>query len=267
MGALIILHGLFLLHCNTQTTPIGSLVPQTCEILAIQDNQHVYQALGGDGKRQTLPNVTFLNAWPKVLGTKNPDGTGKTLDERVLLLTQGVATVIPNVATTRIVVPMPDDIWAANVVCLYQKDLLQATSPTVVRSKVDKSDKSIRLAETIILSYRDADSFTLTDGANFKISSKPIGTYNVLALFSWPAMSDCSAQIPAHPSLNQMIDIGNGAHHHPSIRTMGFTPAPGHNTKDDDAVKDFKLPDAFLRPECIFRTATQTGCAPEVIVE
>jgi hypothetical protein len=271
MGALIILHGLFLLHCNTRPTPVGSLVPQTCEVLAIQDSIHSYQALGdGDPLPQSFPDVNYLNAWPMVSGVsgmRNPDQNG--LAQRVLVLTQGLANVVPNVATTRIVVPMPDDILGANIVWLNRADLLQRTPPNVVRTKTPFTDGSIRVAQTIILRYRNAGPFTLADGANFTVFSKLIGSYNVLALFAWPARTttDCSVVLP-HQPMNPLIDIGNGAN--PAIKMMGVQVVIGHPLDDDSEMASFNLPPGFLKPPCIKepgRTGSQTGCAPEVIVE
>jgi hypothetical protein len=266
MGALIIIHGLFLIHCNSQmVASTDGLPPQMCEILAIQNSLHEYEALGANSY-QTLPDETSLQVTLATTGSKNPNRNG--LSQRVLLLNQMTDHVLAG-ATTRIVTPIPDDIYAANAVYPKLSDLLNGTSPNVVSSPT-VGNGLVRISETTVLSYQNAGAFTLTDGQGFTVNSQAFGSYNAIALFAWPASMTSTANCNEpfdHPAMNSLIDIGGGQH--PNIKFLQLV-LTDYGTMDDSPVSNWGLSDQFLRPPCIHpitKTAVKTGCSSEVLVD
>jgi hypothetical protein len=275
MGALIILHGLFLLHCNAGTVVKGSLQPQTCEILTADTPGHLYRV--GANKLVELPFSLNLTVTLEPSSNKDPDTSG--LDSRMMVLDSSVVKVVnvmPHLATLKIIVPMPDNIYGANVLRVFREDLLHGTDSTALRSQAG-SDNRIALAESIVLSYNSGQAFSLQDGgiAVPGAGSAPVGKNQVLAFFAWPAMQGMSCtQTMNHAPLNQLLQV-NGQP--PSFLLMGLG-ATG--SLDDPDVSAFKLPASILRPPCVkgpmvrakdgtFHpyTATQTGCGLEIVIE
>jgi hypothetical protein len=268
MGALIILHGLFLLHCNETSKPVGGLNPQYCEILTADAGSHVYRVGGGPSFVELPPS---LNLTVTLSPTSGKDPDTNSLDARMFVLDSSVVTVISGNAGTRIVVPMPDNLYAANVRRVFREDVLNNTDPNALRSQPDSNGR-IALAETVILSYNSGAPFNLMNGNAQVTASAAVGSNNVMAFFAWPVASGMNcATANAHKPLNQLLQVGGQP---PSFMLMGLGAL---YSLDDPAVSGFKLPAYLLRPPCItdtskareprLVTATQTGCGPEVDIE
>src|ERR1035438_9620997 len=60
MGALIVLHGLFLLHCNETSKRVGKLNPQYCEILTADMGSHVFRVGGGPNFVELPPSLNLM---------------------------------------------------------------------------------------------------------------------------------------------------------------------------------------------------------------
>jgi hypothetical protein len=271
MGALIILHGLFLLHCNETSKPVGKLDPQYCEILTADVGSHAYRVGGGPNFVELPPSLNLTVTMNPTAG-KDPDADG--LDSRMFVLDSSVVTVNSGNAGTRIVVPMPDNLYAANVRRVFREDVLGNTDSNALRSQPDSSGR-IALAETVILSYNSGTHFNLMDGNTQVTSSAVAVTNHVMAFFAWPVAQGMNcATTNAHKPLNQLLQVGGQP---PSLTMMGLG---AQYSLDDREVSAFKLPAYLLRPPCItdtsnardanrphLMTATQTGCGPQVDIE
>jgi hypothetical protein len=272
MGALIILHGLFLLHCNETTATVGTLKPQYCEILTADTASHAYRVGGGPNFVELPPSVGLSVTLNPTAG-KDPDTD--RLDARMFVLDSSVVSVDSSKAGTRIVVPMPDNLYGANVRRVFREDVLGNTDSNALRSQPD-ADNRIALAETVILSYDSGAPFYLMDGGNQVASSATVGRNNVMSFFAWPVASGMSCSTPnMHKPLNQLLLVNKQP---PSFSMMGLGAV---YSLDDPMVSAFKLPAYLLRPPCVsdttterghdgvrrLRTATQTGCGPGVDIE
>jgi hypothetical protein len=267
MGALIILHGLFLLHCNTTTKAVNGLDPQTCEILSADADGHAYRV----GANKLVPLKFSAN-----LTVNLPDSTNKDpsagLESKMMVLNREVVTVATD-AKLRIVLPLPDNIYGANVLKVLRNEVLTTTDPTALLSPDDGHGR-IALAESIVLSYTKGAPFGLYDSgkAVAGAGSATIGGNNVLAFFAWPAQSGMNCATPMnHAPLNNLLQVGGKP---TAFQLMGLV---GPDLVDDPHVSGFSLPPSILRPPCVKdssailsngghdgRTATQTGCGPMV---
>jgi hypothetical protein len=207
------------------------------------------------------------------------------LDKRVLVLNQKYAKIDRQPASTRIVIPMPDDIWAANRIRGSLAAVLNGTPGAVIRDQAD-AEGYIPLAESLVLSYNNSPGFTLTDGGSFNLGSGVSGGLNVMALFAWPVSLDqnnCNSAVVDHPLMNALIDLPDGSS--PTIKSLNVPTKPAANL-DDQA---FGVDASFLRPLCVapdsstsnakpkvapgdrgtvhIFTASHTGCALEVFIE
>jgi hypothetical protein len=270
MGALIILHGLFLLHCNTTTKAVGSLQPQYCEILSSERLEHNYRVGATATSLVPLPFSTNLTVNLPTSTNKNPDTNG--LDTRMMVFDSSVVTVLSDLATMRIVVPMPDNLYGANVARVLRDEVLTTTDPTALRSPAGNGNR-MSLAESVILSYNAGSAFSLYDGATHVAGadSATIGNYQVLAFFAWPAVANMNCAAPmTHQPLNDLLRVQGQP---TAFQLMGLVPS---SWVDDPEVAGFGIPQPILRPPCIQgssvknakdkvnKTATQTGCGPGV---
>jgi hypothetical protein len=193
----------------------------------------------------------------------------------MFVLDNSVVTVNSGNSGMRIVVPMPDNLYGANVRRVFREDVLNKTDSNALRSQADSASR-IALAETVILSYNSGAPFDLMDGGIKVTSSAAVGTNQVMAFFAWPVAQGMNcATINIHKPLNQLLLV-NGQP--PSFVMMGLGAL---YALDDPSVSTFKLPAYLLRPPCItetssaqgsdgkprLMTATQTGCGPEVHIE
>jgi hypothetical protein len=204
----------------------------------------------------------------------------------VLVLNQNYDKVDRQPASTRILIPMPDDIWAANRVRGSLTAVLNGTAASVIRNHAD-TDGYIPLAESLVLSYSSSSSaFTLTDGGKFNLVSALSGGLGLIALFAWPVSLDqnnCNSAPIDHPLMNALIDLPNGSN--PTLKSLGI-PVLSATKMDDQA---FGVDAGFLRPICVtpdssktnakarvpvrergevhIFTASHTGCALEVFIE
>jgi hypothetical protein len=279
MGALIILHGLFLLHCNAGTKPIDSppphvvsLQPQFCEILTADTPGHSYRV-----GATTLVGLPFSTSLSVTLKSPHTGGPGPSdLDSRLMVLDSSVK-IISGDATMRIIVPMPDNIYGANVRRVLRDDVLNGTDSSALRSQAG-SDNRFALAESIVLSYNSAKAFSLQDAGQDVPGARSEPTKDqknqVLAFFAWPVMQGMPCT-PAmnHVPLNQLLLVNGKA---PTFQLMGLVANRG---LDDSEVSAFGLTNPVLRPPCVDHTVrakhrkgriftgSQTGCGPEVVIE
>jgi hypothetical protein len=283
MGALIILHGLFVLHCNAGSKPIDSppphvvsLQPQTCEILTEDTSGHSYRV--GATTLVELPFSTNLSVTLKSSHKGSPGPSD--LDSRMMVLDSSVK-VISGDATMRIVVPMPDNIYGANALKVLRGDVLHGTDTTALRSQADVNNR-IRLAESIVLSYNSGTAFSLQEVGQDGVGHDVPGAVSeltkdkknqVLAFFAWPVMPNMPCN-PAmnHVPLNPLLLVNGKA---PTFQLMGLD---AKGWFDDQESSDFKLGE-ILRPPCVqasmvrakhrkgrMFTGSQTGCGPEVVI-
>jgi hypothetical protein len=241
MGALIILHGLFLLDC--------SMKAQQCYILVAKADPHVYRV----GLDFTMVDIPFSNTMtislPPVTG-KNPDAD--SLDERTLVLESSAVNVLRGAAVMQITVPMPDYIYSANRVQPFREDILNNSDPTILRSQKQR----VMFGETLLLSYTKAGAFNLVNNGAVVQSSQAVKNTQVMAFYSWPAT--CGSHPDHSGGLNRLLETK--AHSPVNLMLMGIGAALAI---DDAGAGGFGLTDSELRPPCIHTTELRGTPMPD----
>lgn len=235
MGALIILHGLFLLSCNKNL--------QQCQIVVASADPHLYKV----GVNLNLVDIPLSTTMTTTLANSvGNDPYRGTLDQRELVLDSSIVSLDATAASRIITVPMPDDIYGANRLKPFREDVLNGTDPMALISQAG-SDNRVTISETILLSYRNAGKFKLVDMTKEVQDSQTINGVEVLAFYSWPAT--CGPHPDHTGGLNRILKI-RGAN-----PTFKFSEVGVIVDLDESGSGTFNLPDSVLRPPCIMKTS------------
>jgi hypothetical protein len=269
MGALIVLHGLFLLNCIKSQ--------QVCYILVGQDPSHAYRVGLNAMNVVPIPESSTMEVTLPSVNGKDPDGD---LDQRALVLDTKAVNVLRNKAVMMIKIPMPDRIFAANRVKPFREDILNHSDPAIVRN----TDQSVMYGESLLLEYTQGGAFNLRNNGTKVQSSVAVGRWQVMAFYSWPAT--CGTHPDHSGGVNRLLETKA---HKPVTLNLRNPYAPV--VVDDAGAHTYGLRDSELVPPCIHDTkleapkladdkksyiaeavvnivtATETGCGPVIVLE
>lgn len=249
MTAAIVLHGLFLLVCNSASTP-PIPPPGYCYIYVPHTpmpdkpgDVHDYYVGTVDGADQltltSLPeqgNKTLIMSMGLELAAprKDPfqrkyaDG-GKYSDHQFML--NGALNPDPKLARNIIMVPWPDEIVGGNRVSAMSSDVVNGTDGSYISSNKDIAGQYL-FSETVVLYYYKGASFTLRDESNaVKLISANAGATSIMVLESWPP---AGADAGDHSSgLDNMLSDPKDSSYHAGFHVTGIAKVVESGSEDE----------------------------------